>query len=102
MLNWWQIGLVPNQSKIDFSWCKSIIYKLIVEPHPPPRALDFFIHFHHHQNNKHRAASQWAENGKISAMDNECVLINKTMILAFEISEARGMMGQTQFVGSGF
>ena len=43
------------------------LQKLIVEPHPPPRALDFFVHFNHHQNNKHRALQCGLNYGKNSA-----------------------------------
>jgi len=36
-------------------------------PTPPPRALDFFVHFNHHQNNKHRALQCGLNYGKNSA-----------------------------------
>ena len=36
-------------------------------PTPPPHALDFFVHFNHHQNNKHRALQCGLNYGKNSA-----------------------------------
>ena len=36
-------------------------------PTPPPSALDFFVHFNHHQNNKHRALQCGLNYGKNSA-----------------------------------